>query len=396
MKILFVQTGDYAEAFQRLERGGEEIYHEQYRSVSFVRDLCRDREVIVAAISEVPGEVVIADGLTAVGIPAKRFFNPSLGPELDARYLPDALIARLPHHGVINAAVARGIPVFPCLADVFAPIRPAELITRQGYRNWRMNRRMRSVLANPNVVAVGNHSKSASQSIVDVLGLSPSRVTPWEWSRLPVAPKAKLHPGNERPLRLFFVGAVSEDKGAGDLLSAFVTLQAERPGQFHLTMAGAGPLLDRAVSLSQQAAMVGSLDIKGLIPKREVRELMSESDVVVVPSRPTYAEGLPNAVVEGLAFRAPLVVAEHPSIAGRLKHGRDCLIAKALDPIDLAAKLKLLQDNKMLFEEVSENAASAYESLFFGSSWYELIKAFVDDPRNHTDWVAKHSLAALS
>lgn len=352
--------------------------------------------VTVAAISTSAGEVTISEGVTALGIPAQQFFKPSLGASLYGKYRPDCLVVRLPHYGVINAGVVRGIPVFPCFADVFVPTHLGELAPRKGYLNLRMNCRMRSVLKNPNVVAIGNHSKSASQSLVDVLGLQPDRVTPWEWSRLAVAPKAKSHPGDLRPLRLFFVGAMSEEKGAGDILSAFVSLHAERPGQFHLTMAGAGPLLDKALALSQQAKIAGYLDIKGLIPKREVRELMAEIDVVVVPSRPTYAEGLPNAVVEGLAFRAPLVVAAHPSIAGQLRDGRDCLIANPLDPDDLATKLKLLKDNATLFEEVSENAASAYGSLFFGSSWYDLIQAFVDDPRNDTGWVAHHSLAALS
>jgi len=378
-----------------MDAGDEETYHEQYRSVGFVRDLSRDFEIVVASLSEKPGQTRISKGLTGVGIPADRFFLRTLGSDLNSYYKPDCIILRLPHQGVLEMAADSQTPTFPCLADVFRATTPSELLSRQGIRNWRMNWRMRAAFSQPNVVAVGNHSLTASRSLNTVLGVADRRITPWEWSKIPVATTAKVHPGQDRPLQLLYVGTLSDEKGVGDLLSAFRHLQHTRPGRLALTMAGGGPLLDLARHFAQEEASAGLLTVLGPIAKRQVRELMATTDVIVVPSRPSYAEGLPNAIVEGMAYRTPLVVAEHPSTAKRLKHEHAVLFSRPLDPDDLARQIARLHDDADLFRRLSENSETNYHRLFFGSSWYTLIEAFVSDPRNKSGWVQRHSLATL-
>lgn len=394
-RVLFIQTGDFGEACRRMDCGQEETYHEQFKSVGFVRKLSETREIIVASISDTPGEVSISANLTALGIDKRQFFSMALGAELEARYRPDSLIVRLPHAGVIQAAERRALPCFPCLADVFASVATADLLTRHGLRQLWLNRQMRRLFAHPNVVAVGNHSLSASRSVHTVLGVSADKITPWEWSKLSVVETPKTHPRGTRPLTVFYVGTLSEEKGVGDLLTAFLALERDRPGRLHLTLAGAGPLLERIRHVAEGTEAKGRLTVLGPVPKKRVREIMAATDVVVVPSRPSYAEGLPNAIVEGMAYRASLVIAEHPSTRDRLEHGRTCLISRALDTNDLARQIRRLDEDPELFHRLSENANAAYHSLFFGSPWYDLIQAFVDDPRNETGWVRRHSLASL-
>ena len=45
---------------------------------------------------------------------------------------------------------------------------------------------------------------------------------------------------------------------------------------------------------------------------------MSAHDIVIVPSRHDYPEGLPMTIYEALAMRTPLVVSDHPMIKAGL------------------------------------------------------------------------------
>lgn len=377
-----------------MDRGEAETYHEQFKSVGFVRDLAESRQIVVAAISDTPGEESISKNLLATGLDRDQFFTRRLGLELVERYRPDAIIARLPHAGVLTGAARSSIPCFPCLADVFVRPDPRRLISRSGVQQWRDYIRFRNLMNRPNVTAVGNHSLGASRSVAEVLGVPTSRIVPWEWSKIPVAETPKRHPGGSRPLELLYVGTLSEEKGVGDLLDAVLDLGRQRPGLASLTLAGKGPLFDSARTSAAQA-QGARITVLGAVPKQKVRDLMTMADAIVVPSRPSYAEGMPNALVEGMAYRAPLIVVEHPSTRGRLEHGKNCLLARAADPADLGRQVARLADDRELFDRLTENAAAEYHKLFVGASWYTLIQAFVDDPTDTTGWVHRFSLERI-
>lgn len=392
-RILFVQTGNFGEACRKSRAGEAETYHDQYRSVDFVRALAPGHEVTVASIAPEPYDIMVDPGVRAIGVAKARLHAERFGAEIVAECEPDMLVARLPHYGLLTAAVARNVPTFPCLADIFDPVPLAKLTTRAGWRVLRFNRRMKRLFNEPAVPAIGNHSLSASLSVHEVLGIPRERITPWEWSKIEVPERPKVFP-EDRPMEVLYVGKLSESKGVGDLLDAVQQLDHEIPGRIRLTVAGTSPDIDdyraRAGAISARTPVT----FLGKIPKEQVRGLMQASDVVVVPSRPSYAEGLPNAVVEGLGYRAALVVAEHSSTRKRLSHEVNALVSRPLDPTDMARQIRRLAEDRALFKRLSTHAAEAYRALFVGASWYELIEAFVADPVNHSGWVERHSLQA--
>ena len=393
-RILFVQTGNFGLACRRLAAGEPETYHDQYRSVSFVREMAPDHDVTVASISPEPYDRMIDAGVRAIGVAKPRFHAKRFGAEIIAECRPDLLVARLPHYGLLRAAVAAGVVSFPCLADIFDPVSPLQMLTPAGLRKGLLNRRMRRLFAMPSVVAIGNHSLSASRSLHEVLGLPLARITPWEWSKIEVPEHPKPFPA-DRPMELFYVGTLSETKGVGDLLQAVLGLDRDLPGRVNLTLAGTGPEAESYQARVAAAAPRARISFLGKIPKEQVRDLMRSSDAVVISSRPSYAEGLPNSVVEGLGFRAPLVVAEHSSTRARLRHETNALISRPLDPEDMARQIRRLAEDRTLFERLSYNAAAAYHALFVGASWYDLVEAFVADPQNRSGWVERHSLQAI-
>jgi glycosyltransferase involved in cell wall biosynthesis len=114
-----------------------------------------------------------------------------------------------------------------------------------------------------------------------------------------------------------------------------------------------------------------------------------------VPSRHDYAEGLPNTLCEALASRTPVVFSDHPAFASRLQADRDGVIFRAGDPAALAQAVQRLRATPDLQRRLSESAPEALASLRFGMDWGALIRQYLDDPTDKTDWVAQNSLPRL-
>ncbi|MFZ3585094.1 glycosyltransferase family 4 protein, partial [Loktanella sp. DJP18] len=135
-----------------------------------------------------------------------------------------------------------------------------------------------------------------------------------------------------------------------------------------------------------------SIGFLGLIPNAQVRREMWHHDIVVVPSRHDYPEGLPNTICEALASRSPLIISDHPAFSGRLESRRDCLIYRAARPDALARSIKSLIDDPVLYRTLSENSERAHDSLYVGLEWSLLVDKFLNDPDNLSGWVAAHCL----
>jgi glycosyltransferase involved in cell wall biosynthesis len=384
VKILFFQHGDFGEAYQRFTSGGPETYRDQRVSVDFVADLRHAHQVTTLAICDRPHHEVLSDNLVTIGIDAKTAYEPAAMKSLLASINPDLIVCRTPHTAVLRWARHRRIPTLPLFADLFGTGG-----LKQRLKNLILGRLLRAD-AFP---CVANHSLNASRSLATALFQSESRIVPWDWSRLPVHPVAKPAPADPARLQAFFAGMLSEAKGIGDCLEATARLR-DRGIWLTFEFAGPGPQevwQDRAAALG----IADRIRFAGRIAHAEVRQRMRDSDLVVVPSRHDYAEGLPNTIYEALASRSPLVMSDHPAFAGRLREGQDCLVFRAADPASLADRIADLAADPGLYTRLSQNAAAAHDTLYVGLEWTRLVRAFLEDPRNATGWVAAHSLSRL-
>jgi glycosyltransferase involved in cell wall biosynthesis len=184
---------------------------------------------------------------------------------------------------------------------------------------------------------------------------------------------------------------LSVEKGLGDCLEALVLL-----GDVGVTLkvAGGGDIKHWR-SVAESLGLAARVEFLGLIAHRQVQRLMREADIVIVPSRHDYAEGLPNTIYEALAARTPLIISDHPAFAGRLENGKDALVFKAADPHALTLCIRTLLADPILYSKISQRSALAHESLYIGLEFSELIQFFLEDPGNQKRWVERHSLTAL-
>jgi len=98
---------------------------------------------------------------------------------------------------------------------------------------------------------------------------------------------------SDRP-HLAFVSEHTERKGIVETADAIGRLKADGV-DFRATIAGSGPLSDRAEAV---AAEHEGVEYVGYLPEDGKRELLGAATVYVLP---TYAEGLPIAVLEAMA-----------------------------------------------------------------------------------------------
>lgn len=382
--ILFIQHGDYREAYQRFADGQSETYRDQKRSVAYVAGLTARGKVTTAAYGPATYREELAPDLWAVGMQRGQITQAEIAGIFDQAQ-PTHVVLRTPDRGFLREICKRGLPLLPSFADI---INPGGLRTRLNHFLLRRD------LLRSKAPCYSNHSLNASRSLVEVLGLPADKVVPWDWSKVPFTFAAKTAATDPSHPTAFYAGSLSEAKGVGDCLDAISVLKGRG---ITLTMRFAGP--GDASAWEAKAADLGISDrvaFLGLIPNEDVRTQMNAHDVVIVPSRHSYPEGLPNTIYEALASRSVLVISDHPSFRGRLLPGREAVEFEAQNPAALADAVMQAVEDPTQYRAISESAEAAHDRLYVGLEWTELVETFLNDPDDQTGWVAANCLSALS
>src|SRR5262249_34067544 len=104
----------------------------------------------------------------------------------------------------------------------------------------------------------------------------------------------------ERPLRFGYFGVLAKHKGVHVLVEAF------RRATMHAQLRSAGSPTDRPyVEHARQRALAAGAEWHGAYERAELPRLLSETDVVVVPS--TWVENQPLVVREAFSARRPVI-----------------------------------------------------------------------------------------
>lgn len=374
MRVVFVQTGDFRAARQRISNGLGETFHAQEYSMEVVEHLvgyCGSVTVVCVA-SEHPHDETAKNGIRSIGInniwKSKHPFRHVIK-ILDDLH-PTHLILRLPSIQLLRWADRKDVPVLVTLADSFTP--------RRGIRGF-IDRWKAAILAkqlnHDGVHFVGNHNIAASEALA-AIGVYPEKIIPWDWPRSPTPsefPVKTLSPASRK--HLIYVGSVSEGKGVGDLLRALAAYSIVG-GDVTLEICGSGQIADMR-QLADELNIIDRVKFKGQVPHRDVALLMHEADAVIVYSRHEYGEGLPGTIYLGLASRTPVILSDHPMFLAYFKNCYDALIVPEKDPVALATRLRELFEDPDLYYTLSENSAAAFSRIEHPVLWGDLVERWV-------------------
>lgn len=231
------------------------------------------------------------------------------------------------------------------------------------------------------VVAVSHH-----------IGRKIEQIRPSTQPKLTVIPNGVKVPeplgqarGAQLPLRILFAGRFAQfQKRISDVGDIACEL-AQRGLPYELTLIGCGPdessLRERCNSLVQR----GFVRFTGLLDQEQVFEEFKRHDVFILTSD---SEGLPNALLEAMAYSVVPVVSEIESgIPEVVRGGWNGLTAPVGDINTFADQLTLLHEDRGLLAELSARARQTIVDGPFNldqmvQSYFEVIDRVAEEARS--------------
>jgi glycosyltransferase involved in cell wall biosynthesis len=205
------------------------------------------------------------------------------------------------------------------------------------------------------VVVIG---PQARRFVIDELKVPPERVeTVVNGVPERILPRVARLDGS--PMRVLFLGNLSDLKGVSDLLNALA-----RPGlreaKLQVSIAGGGDV-EGYRAKARALGLDAIVRLEGWCEPAETARLLAAADVLVLPS---YTEVLPLVVLEALANGVAVVCTPVGEIPSVLHDGADACFVAPGDVDSLAATLETLLEQPALLEQLGRNGRALYEQQF--------------------------------
>ncbi len=188
----------------------------------------------------------------------------------------------------------------------------------------------------------------------------------------------------KRPVRLLALGRFDVTKGFDVLLRACGLLQ-DRGLDFTLTLAGGGGAVmglgymqTELVRLRKQLGLEARVSMPGLISHNELPKLLKEHDIFAAPCvvhASGRRDGIPNTVIEALAYGLPVVSTTVNALPEVVRHGKTGLAVPQHDAEALANAIALLANDSALAASLAHNG--------------RLLAAHMFDPEANNDRLAR-------
>ncbi|NMB91055.1 MAG: glycosyltransferase family 4 protein, partial [Chloroflexi bacterium] len=160
--------------------------------------------------------------------------------------------------------------------------------------------------------------------------------------RMTSAPKSQGAGGGEK-IRIGYLGQMVPHKGVHLLLQAFHALSRDYAG-CELNLYGR---LDGRNSYEKKLLRMASgnpaIHFRGAIPNEQVGQVLSELDMIVVPS--IWYENRPTVIVEAQMTGTPVIAARLGGMAELVEHGVNGLLFKPGNAEDLEEQLRYVCDH---------------------------------------------------
>jgi glycosyltransferase involved in cell wall biosynthesis len=375
LRIAAVQHGDYVEAKRIIARGIAEPYFGMEYTLDVLNQLFRDSEHLVLSINTKQDYFFHEQQSQLLGFRRYQLPKPipvSVSLYINAQKMCRALKRFKPTHVLLRTGgiYAWQILKFCIKNDISVLVVFANTFDNKGVQNQFLNKRLVSLLNHPLVYKVTNHKQPATDSMVDV-GVKKEKTLAWDW------PGAK-HPKEFESKRLkrgrkkiLYVGAVTEDKGVSDLLAA-VKLMLSKGHEISLDVVGDGANLEQFKSELGEEEL-RHISFLGRLANEAVFKLMLQCDLMCVPSRHVFTEGMPLTLTEGLASRTPMVVSNHPVFKRAFVENEGVKFFPEKDALALSEAITFVIENPKYYQMMSEETEAAYQRVECSTTFGDVV-----------------------
>jgi glycosyltransferase involved in cell wall biosynthesis len=162
-----------------------------------------------------------------------------------------------------------------------------------------------------------------------------------------------------RQVQLVYLGRISAQKGAFDLVEAVASLPPSCLARVKVVLAGDGELT-RLRRVIEQHRIQHAVEVRDWLNPVERDRLLASSDVFVLPS---YAEGLPMALLEAMAWGLPAVCTAVGSIPRQVRDGIEGFLVQPGNAAHLAHAIERIVGDDALRARMATAARARVEPL---------------------------------
>lgn len=157
-----------------------------------------------------------------------------------------------------------------------------------------------------------------------------------------------------------------EKKGLPTSLRAFARFAGNHP-QATFTIAGDGPMLDELRSLTRELGIDERVRFTGFVSQEDLRRLLYDAHLFLHPSElgaDGNQEGVPNAILEGMATGLPALATVHGGIPEAVENGVSGLLVAERDHDALFSAMESVTASPAVYAAMSSAAAKSVGEKF--------------------------------
>lgn len=121
------------------------------------------------------------------------------------------------------------------------------------------------------------------------------------WINLEKYKDLKINQNKSEIVNILFLGWITKNKGVYEIIEAVKTIDRE---DFVINMAGDGDAFEDIKKLIEKNKLQNKIKMLGWCYEDEKNKLLKEADILLLPS---YREGFPNAILEGIASATAVI-----------------------------------------------------------------------------------------
>jgi glycosyltransferase involved in cell wall biosynthesis len=158
------------------------------------------------------------------------------------------------------------------------------------------------------------------------------------------------HQPSAGPVRLLYLGRLSEEKDVENLLRAAAILRSENI-LVSVTLAGDGPARQHIEKTIAELMLGDCVRLSGFVS--DVMPLLAEADILVNPSR---TECMPNSILEAMWAGVPVVATDVGGVGEMIRDGVDGLLCPSENSEAMAEAIRKLIANPAMAEKLTASA----------------------------------------
>lgn len=156
-----------------------------------------------------------------------------------------------------------------------------------------------------------------------------------------------------------FIGWVEREKGILELMDAFADVARTQRVRLHVI--GGGSLEGAVQEAIARHGLADRVTTHGWLPPTRVAQLLSESDVFVLP---TWAEGIPNSLIEAMSTKAAVIISRVGTIPDYVTSGEHGLLIAPRSVPELREALERMATDGALRQRCADQAYAVARSEF--------------------------------